>query len=267
MRNIPTNKKAEEADHGDRINRTWTSHAVITAVAVNIARARAEAVECIGDSEARKASRRDPKEATKACADAVETWLTKRATGGYLASWLSSREKKETGTDDRGETTLDGVYDDNSTSTVEFSEHDESNEKNQCDAGPDDTGVASDSCVTRRHRRSTTQSNNSKKSSETPETSAPTTRRRRRRTRLRVRMVRRRLPVHRIRYAETNRTDGRSTETERRPETESAKEATQVQRKDRDPTGENNENEQDGAQREVLARLQPSCYYQVWLRR
>ena len=46
-----------------RINKEWTSHAVITAVAVNIVmvlmgRAKAEAAEFIGDAEARTARRK-----------------------------------------------------------------------------------------------------------------------------------------------------------------------------------------------------------------
>ena len=53
-----------------RINKKWTPHAVITAVAMNVAitlmeRTREEAVECIGDPVVKKASRRDPKEAAK----------------------------------------------------------------------------------------------------------------------------------------------------------------------------------------------------------
>ena len=72
-----------------RTNKGWTPHAVITAVAVDFAmvlmgQAKAKSVEFIGDPEARKASRRDPKEATKACAEAVETWLTEALQGETL---------------------------------------------------------------------------------------------------------------------------------------------------------------------------------------
>ena len=192
-----------------RINKEWTPHAVITAVATNIAivlmgRTKAEAVEFIGDPETRKASRTDPKEATKACAGAVETWLTEalqterphtkqmkmlRATGRDLASWLyeSGRIRRRLPTTEVKRlwtvfTTTTALLQLKATRTTRATK------KDQCDAGPDDKGADSDSYVTRRHRRSTTRSNSSEKSSKTPETSAPTTRRRRRWTRLRVRM-------------------------------------------------------------------------------
>ena len=51
-----------------RINKKWTPHAVITAVAMDVVitpveRTRGEAVECAGAPVAKKASRRDTKEA------------------------------------------------------------------------------------------------------------------------------------------------------------------------------------------------------------
>ena len=143
--------------------------------------------------------------------DALRKTVENATNDGRLGN-LASRvtKKKETATDDRSVTILDSVYDENSTSTVEDSENDESIEKNQSDSGPDGTSVALDSYVARRHRRGATQSNSSKKSSEAPETRAPTTRRRRRRARLRVRIVRRRLPVHRTHDAETRRNGERA---------------------------------------------------------
>ena len=86
---IHTKKVPRKQTMEYRISKEWTPHAVITAVAVNIAivlmgRATAESVEFIGDPETRKASRRDPKEATKACAEAVETWLTEALQGETL---------------------------------------------------------------------------------------------------------------------------------------------------------------------------------------
>ena len=87
---------------------------MITAVTVNVAtilmgRSREEAIEYIGTPESREASRRNPEEGAKACAEAVETWLTEalqadlipirqlkmvRTTGGDLASWLYESGKR-----------------------------------------------------------------------------------------------------------------------------------------------------------------------------
>ena len=65
-----------------RINKTWSPHAVITAVTgqrsdgTDGAFQRRSNRKHLGTLRAEKASRRNPEEEAKACIEAVETWLT-----------------------------------------------------------------------------------------------------------------------------------------------------------------------------------------------